>query len=361
LVVALVEATSLRDKVDALSTYGQENSYEIQVGKSVADLLDIPHITRAVQAQSFSPDKILELLRYHNFHYDYSICPPDGLMGAARESRLIFTGSAGEIYRRNCKPHMKVVLKNKDELWELFGDYHQKTDPLNIELPYIRDKQQQDMRQLAMSYFEQGADLNDISDIFFMRYRMPLWNGPLLNNIYGGVRVYPLANYHVAKLAFSKGYQSRVNDRIHFELLLRINPELCAAPFLGFVWPKEFQEIAKKRGVNVATKPYPIVGKPSVAQSNPIISAFLSEGGFKLMRSYMFDNPHSPVFDILNKTAIEKVLVSGAAEVKGVVNAKQLFAMMGFQTILMNDLDCRYEGVKVAPNYDGVHAQRLFQ
>lgn len=361
LVAVLANATLLRSNVGYLSTHGQENSHEIQVGRSVANSLGFSHRANVLTAQQFSPEMVLDLIRYHGFHHESSICAADGLSGAAVTSRMIFTGAAGEIYRRHCKPHMNIHLNNKDELWELYGNYHQITDPLSIELPDLREKQQQAMRQLAMNYHEQGAELNDISDIFFMRYRLPLWNGVLLNNIYGGVRVYPLANYKVAKLAFSKGYKSRLKNRIHFELLLKINPELCASPFLGFVWPKELQKIATKKGINLADKPFPVTGKPSIAQISPVISAFLSDEGFKLARSYLFDSPHSPVFNILDKKAVDNILATGAKGIKGITQAKQLLAILGIHATLTDDLDYQYEGVNTKPIYDGFSAQKLLK
>lgn len=91
------------------------------------------------------------------------------------------------------------------------------------------------MQELATSYHRQGVALNDVTDIFFMRYRLPLWNGVMMNNIFGAVRGYPLVNG--PKYAFSKGYRTRAGDRIHFELMLRINPALCAMQLLKFAWP----------------------------------------------------------------------------------------------------------------------------
>ncbi len=48
-----------------------------------------------------------------------------------------------------------------------------------------------------------------------------------------------------------------------------------------------------------------------MAQMSPLISAFLSDEGFKLARDYLFDTPNSPVFDILDMGSVDKVLAKG--------------------------------------------------
>jgi hypothetical protein len=110
------------------------------------------------------------------------------------------------------------------------------------------------MQKLAAEFHDQGVALNDVTDVFFMRYRLPLWNDTLLNNIYVSVRFYPLVNYKVARYAFAKGHEARIRDRIHFELLLAVNPTLCAMPFLNFAWPKDYKVLASARGVTLPEK-----------------------------------------------------------------------------------------------------------
>jgi hypothetical protein len=84
----------------------------------------------------------METLRSSVFRYESSICPSDGLVLSEPRSRIAVTGAAGEIYRRHCKAHCDVQLKSRAALIDLFADYHQRTDPLEIERSEIRATQQ---------------------------------------------------------------------------------------------------------------------------------------------------------------------------------------------------------------------------
>lgn len=345
LTAALLAGSALKEKIGYLQTRGIENGHEIQVGRAVAAELGVEH--RAITASSTiqTADWILETLRASTFRYEASICPSDGLILPGKQSRIAVTGAAGEIYRRHCKPHMKVCVRDRKQLLALFQDYHQKTDPLNIETDAIRDFQQRSMQQLAAGYADQGVPLNDVTDVFFMRYRMPLWNGPLLNNIYGSVRAYPLVNYHAARFAFAKGYESRVADRLHFELMLAINPKLCAMPFLGFVWPKEYGSIAAKKGVTLPKAEFPVTGPGGMLQASggSQLSRMMNDG-WQLCRSYLMDHPNSPIWSILDRARVEKLFGNQAGSIKNVVESKQVFAALGIQCALLGDYERRRDG-----------------
>lgn len=337
LVAAGAMSSQLRSRVRALSTHGPENGHEIQVGREVAAKLGVPHEAATPKAPHLAPEEILAKLRASVFRYEAGICPSDGLINPARSSRSVLTGAAGEIYRRHCKPHLQTNIRSTGELLSCFKSYHQKTDPLALERRSFRRHQEQFMQRLALRYAREGADLNDITDIFFMRYRLPLWNGILLNNIYSTLRLYPLVDYRCAKFAFQKGYRFRVSDRLHFELLIRINPELAAMPFLQFVWPEHLQKRAHDYGVTVADQPFKVSGTHHLRQKSPILEAMMGPG-WELARQYLLDAPNSRLWDILDRTAVEQRFRIGSGDLKGVVGPKQIFAALGMQCALTGDM-----------------------
>lgn len=337
LVAAGAASSQLFNRIKALRTHGPHDGHEIQVGRAVAKSLGLPHEAATPTAQHLAPLQILDKLRASVFRYEAGICPSDGLIAPSRTSRTVLTGAAGEIYRRHCKPHLKLCLKGMSDLLATFQNYHQQTDPLALERRSFRRYQKQFLQTLARQYAIQGADLNDVSDIFFMRYRLPLWNGVLLNNIYGSLRLYPLVDIQCARLAFEKGHRFRISDRLHFELLIRINPQLAAMPFLQFAWPEALRARARDYGVAVASSPFEVTGAHRLQQKSPILDAMMGTG-WDVARQYLLDSPNSRIWEILSRPAVEQRFQLGSADLKGVVGPKQIFAALGIQCALTGDM-----------------------
>lgn len=359
LVLAIALTSGLAQKCETLQTSGPPNGHDIQVGRAVAQLTGLPHKENVVAENRCDPGNVLDEIRANVFRYEGSICPSDGFAAfSSGNSRLILSGSGGEIYRRNCKPHLKLVLKDSAELLEVFKDYHQRTDPLGIQQAAVTAAQRAEMIALARDLWCDGAELNDITDIFYMRYRLPLWNGAMMNNIYSGVRLYPLVNYHVARLAFRMGFRARVSDQIHFEAMLRLSPELLSFPFLGFVWPEPFRASAADRGVHVADKPFPVQGS-SIARMPPQIQALMGEG-WKLVEEYVLDAPSSELWEILDRGQIERVFSDRQGECRGIVPAKQIFSVLALRVLCSGDFIHRREQGGHPLNLDGAHASELF-
>lgn len=361
LVAALVNASSLRDRVQALQTAGTEHDAEVQVGKSVATALGLPHVVKHPSPSTITPQGVLNGIRAGMFRYEGSICPSDGFVGASRSSHIALSGSAGEIYRRHCKPHMNVHLESEEQLRSLFSDYHQKTDPLGVQKPWVSAEQRFRMQELATGYHNKGVALNDVTDVFFMRYRLPLWNGVMMNNIFGAVRGYPLVNYFAARYAFSKGYRARVDDRIHFELMLRINPVLCAMPFLKFAWPSAYRGYAARFGATPAASPYPVAAPPDRPVPVTRATVMMTEG-WELARAYLLDWKDSELWNVIDKSRVEKVFREGSSGFRGVVPGKQIFSLLGMQAALCGDVVRAPDGnPKVESKLDGASAAEIFR
>lgn len=181
-----------------------------------------------------------------------------------------------------------------------------------------------------------------------------------MNNIFNATRVYPLVNYQAAKYAFSRGYLARVRDKLHFEIMLQINPSLCAFPFLGFTWPEEYRNYAASRGVTLADAPFPVEGSASLSQSSNNLSV-MSTVGWDEARAYLLDSSSSRLWEIIDRARLEAVFERGPGSIKGVVGMKQIFSLLGMQAVLNDDIVRQPDGdLNQAPTLDGATAKEIF-
>lgn len=362
LAAAIVCGSRLAGRVERMQTRGPENGHEIQVGREVARQLGMDHVEITPSPKQLNPQQIFTELRSSMFRYEATICPSDGLTGAAQMSRFVVSGSAGELYRRHCKPHMNVELQSIAELETLFADYHQTTDPLGIERSEVRDFQRRDLQNRALEFHRQGAGLNDVTDVFFLRYRLPLWNGVLQNNLFNQVKIYPLLDYRAACRAQNFDYKDRVEDRLHFELMAEINPRLCELPFYKFTWPRRFKDLPVARQLELPAHPFKTVGEQNLSQlSVGSKMRVLIDQHWEHLRSYMLDPVSSRIWEVLDRTAVEHLFERNPATIRKVTETKQIMAMLGLQVVLTGDMLARMDGAPgTQVRLHGAAAQQMF-
>lgn len=339
LALAIVLQSNLSGNISQLVTRGTDESPEVIVGRQVAKHVGLAHVSGGAFAQGHKPAEILERIREAMFRYDASVCPSDGLIGATTHSRLKITGTGGEIYRRNCKPHMQVVLKSYSELIDLFENYHQTTDPLTLQNQALRSAHRKQLQQMAVATFEQGVDFNDVTDVFFLRFRLPHFSGALLNNVHNFLRLYPLVNRHACLRAYQHSYRERVTDRMHFELMRELNPSLCELPFAGYTWSADIREEAAKDGLSVAKEPLKL-DKPShisTSDSSGSVLHQMTSRGWPLVREYLLDFNRSDLWDLMDRDATKRFLMQEKPKFRGIAQYKQIFALLGMQAVLVND------------------------
>jgi len=305
LVLATALSSNLRNKIKHLQTRGPENGFEIQVGRSIAEEMDCKFKTilrggKDIGDRKRAVTRCLNMVRSNSFRFEGSLCLSDANNPVSKTSTITLTGSAGEIYRRHCKPHMNLDIRSVTQFMDTYTDYHHKTDPLSVLRPEAGVEYRKKLQAYALDYLDMGAEYNDVSDIFFMKYRLPHWNGVIGSNLYGSTKVYPLVNYELGKLAFSGGYKHRVTDRLHFEIMARLNPKLTSMPFFKFAWPAGFNKTAQRLGFKNAEKPFQVTGTPSMTQKNSQLQ-LVGEDGLPDFIDYLLSFPGSDLWNIVSK------------------------------------------------------------
>lgn len=86
----------------------------------------------------------------------------------------------------------------------------------------------------------QGMSVHDALDRYHIEYRTRFHIGLCEHwSRLCQTKVHPLHSPSLVRLAFKVGYTSRVNDKLLFRLMERLNPELCTIPFENRTWKKE--------------------------------------------------------------------------------------------------------------------------
>ncbi len=76
----------------------------------------------------------------------------------------------------------------------------------------------------------------DILDLFYLYYRTGKWCSQIYMSNYANYVQQPLLDNRVTKLALKVKYQYRLNERLIYEILKRLSPELTEVPFFNSKW-----------------------------------------------------------------------------------------------------------------------------
>lgn len=254
LMAILATHSALKDNITQLQTRGCTGDTDVDIGARVAQRLGIPHVILEPSQRSFDLSKVEERLSHHLHRFEGMIAPPDGLIDPSRDTRLALSGGGGEVARRHAKPHLDLRVENIDHLEQIFCSYHQPLDPLGVLHADVAREVSQQIASEALKLARAGFPLNDISDLFYFEFRLPLWNGVLHNNIYGQLRVCPLLNLDLASLGASLGFEARVQDQLHHLIMHRIDPATAEIERVGPVWDPILPDVTAHSNIRKPVK-----------------------------------------------------------------------------------------------------------
>src|SRR5690606_5183720 len=82
-------------------------------------------------------------------------------------------------------------IETVEQMGEMFVNFHQRHDPLNILRPEIREWQADWLRDWVRDAARE-VPLDVLPERFSVQYRLGLWNGPLGQNKPGRIQLNPL-------------------------------------------------------------------------------------------------------------------------------------------------------------------------
>lgn len=321
--------SELRDKLRVF-TAGPPGSPEIECAAFLCQHFGLQHHPQISARSRFDRQRTWDLLRYHPYLYEGSICPWDGLTGPATSTRVEINGFTGELYRTHAKRFREVEIETRDQAKKLFENYHQDADPLQVLLPEVREFQNRYVHDWVDRHADLGVPLNDLPEVFYVQNRLPLWSGILSSNSPSHVRITPLAHPVVSAICYRGGHAVRRSERMHFELLRRLDTWLPAAPFLKDTWDARLKP--HWGDLPVATEPFAATVAPT---SQNLVSwqwEFLEQARPEIL-TLLLDSPRSGLSEICRPQALRD-LGKRLAGIRVGNEAKAVFSLLAVQLLL---------------------------
>lgn len=329
-VLALAVASGAIERVDHVYTSGVDGSPDIEAAKHVARALDVSLQVNTVAPPTIDVDAWWTHVRGHCFRCEGTVCPPDGLGGPERRLMPALSGTGGEIYRPHIKAHKYVETRSVGDAKELFRNYQQKHDPLDLQHPAVTRQQRRELYELVDSYARDGVEPEDMRYVAYVDSRLPWWAGGLHANVMGRLRLNPLVSWPVARVVYGVRAVQRQIDRVHYEILRRASPRLVKIPFAGYAWDERLRPYMDGTSSEAATKSA-MVDRPArrvEALSPPQRFMFAAWDG---VFDHLLEDRNALLYDIVDAKRVARVRGRREAIVRSVVTLKQIFALLAIK------------------------------
>jgi hypothetical protein len=240
--LAGVLGTGLHLRLSETFTWGPPDSPEIECAAALAAASGVPH-NPIVSRSSPSMDTVWRRLRQHVYRFEASVCPWDGVGDpATAPGRLHISGLGGEHYHKNNKAHRDLRVRDLDQAKKVFANWQQPMDPLRVQHGWVTDWQRSFLDHWVEERHEQGVPLDDLDEVAYAEFRLPLWAGTISSNTAGDVRFFPLVHPDLIALSYRGGVLTRQTQWLHFELIKRLHAPLTEVPFLGEGWDPRLRD-----------------------------------------------------------------------------------------------------------------------
>lgn len=171
----------------------------------------------------------------------------DGMLGAwdakgytAPAGGLALTGHIGEVYRSSYNKSGKLNLSSVETMSKMLN-----FNRGGLLRPEIVKHYESKFQERISFYLDNGAQPEDVPDLFYSIERIPNVIAELRRTDgYSKRLVNPLYTESLIKLAFYLGGKQRAADRIHFEIINRIDPWLASQPFADDHWDSKLKKYA---------------------------------------------------------------------------------------------------------------------
>jgi hypothetical protein len=275
LVLAMLHAAGLADKVDFYISVVPEHA-DYLAARSIADRF---HLRFKREERAIRKPLLTELRRH--IALTEGAFDAFNLTGAVTyHSRVGIHGLFGELYRGRGS----VYATPRDAAAAILSAWFDLAGVLRPEMvTSLRDR----TFRWFQSEHDRGILPDRARDVFYARQFVPRWIGQArLGDGLTGLITNPLYHPSIQAAYGALPHADRVTERVHFELMLRLCPDLVPMPFANASWNPQMVRRSSQPQITVATTPIrhlrPLIGSgwqlPTLLSQWPQIRERLQAG-----------------------------------------------------------------------------------
>ncbi|MCC6933219.1 MAG: hypothetical protein IT292_08195 [Deltaproteobacteria bacterium] len=240
--LALLLASGAIDKLQKISTYGDDVNGDVIVARMVMKYLGLEdkHEVKVGMKIVEIPDhdSLIRRLQFSSPYYDAYLTPYDGTRCAAQgKSELIsFMGGGGEIYRQK---HYRS-FSDLAQIIKQFTNWSYPYNCLNILSAEAKDWQMNELEMHCSRLLDEGICNHQAK--FYIDHRLSNWGSAHYQNNQSG-SIAALNDINLARYAFSS---DDIGEDIHFYIMQTACPEILQVPFSNCQWTGRTGETAKQ-------------------------------------------------------------------------------------------------------------------
>jgi hypothetical protein len=298
LVLALLLEAGLTDKF-TFQTIGAPHSADAIVAKAIVAEFSLDH--EAIDSGPMDPAQFRSRLGTHVFQTSGMLNAWDLKGGLGVTTRPHASGAVGELMRTHF--HGFPVVSTPEEN---FAACKYRSDRLTLLHTDVRAEYERTLRAEVCERLDSGGcTAEDLLDAFYIRGRLRRWFGAA-DEIGEQFRVNPLYSLRAAQAAFALGPIKRRGELLHFEIMRRACDRLAKIPFANATWSTA---VASALG-----NPDEYRRPPQTATSEATVDwqATRLEARRDVLESYLLDEPSNPVFEVISRDVVQKVLAGPA-------------------------------------------------
>jgi hypothetical protein len=340
--LALLKAAGLTDGL-VTATTGTDESPEVECAAEVARIAGVEHrrigppVAVGSAPPAFDPGAVWRRLRQHTYRYEGAVSQWDGMNDRLGLTTVHITGFGGELYKRGSDGR----LVNPDiSTREMFATACGRgLDAHGIRRPMIVDYQS----ALIDDWISESLDethFGSLAERWYVDYRLGHWNGPLAQSKAGHITLAPLA----LRLAVAKQMEltprARASQRLIFEVMIRVSPELAALGFMNDTWS---DELIASSPIPVATQPFPATHKPSPSTMLPWQHRFVEHEANEI-KQLLDEADHETDIGLILDVSRVKAAVDSVASLT-TPELRQIISTVGVASALLGRAEQVIDGV----------------
>lgn len=310
LVLAAALNSRIANRIETF-TYGYPDNPDIAAAELVAKKAGVPHFkniqTPPKNLTERSISDIWSDLRRHAFRFEGAPGAWDGAANSSSQVRLDLVGYFDGYFKRVRPASAAIDVSSRSIAQTFMSEPQQPFDPLGILYPEATQRDREYCDAWLENILNEGAELNDVPELFYFDFRLPWWGGGMASNSGSLYRTAPLASKISSRTGLKQSIVDRRERRFIFEAMLALRPDLLELPYLNKKWPDNFQALAPNVKLPGVELKIPALSHPSTPWQNTLAK---KGGGFIL--DYLNSNSFSDFKEVINFHKLAQFLTNPA-------------------------------------------------